>query len=64
MKVAVLPSGAKNIFIEELKPSTNTLAIADQSEKKFYLNEDQYKQIELLINNISLNAPFYLFIPI
>lgn len=40
-KIATIPAGSRNIHIEELAPSENTIAISDKSEKKFYLNGKQ-----------------------
>lgn len=40
-KIATIPAGSRNIEIEEISPSENTIAISDKSEKKFYLNGDQ-----------------------
>ncbi|XP_056633400.1 A disintegrin and metalloproteinase with thrombospondin motifs 12-like [Diorhabda sublineata] len=37
-KVATIPQGSRNVRIEELAPSVNTIAITDKSEKQFYLN--------------------------
>lgn len=38
----VIPAGARKIVIEENAPSGNIIAITDSSEKKFYLNGDEY----------------------
>ncbi|CAH1113494.1 unnamed protein product [Psylliodes chrysocephalus] len=37
-KVALIPQGSRNVRIEELAPSMNTIAVSDKSEKVFYLN--------------------------
>ncbi|CAH1118875.1 unnamed protein product [Phaedon cochleariae] len=39
-KVATIPQGSRNVRVEELAPSMNTIAISDRSEKVFYLNGD------------------------
>lgn len=40
VKVATIPKGSRNVYIEELKPSDNTIAVSDADEKKFFLNGD------------------------
>ncbi|XP_050293603.1 A disintegrin and metalloproteinase with thrombospondin motifs 7-like isoform X2 [Anthonomus grandis grandis] len=45
-KVVVIPSGARKVVIEELKPSGNIIAISDSSESKFYLNGDNTEQLD------------------
>ncbi|XP_060526930.1 A disintegrin and metalloproteinase with thrombospondin motifs 12-like [Cylas formicarius] len=45
-KVAVIPSGSRNLVIEELASSVNTIAISDSSQKKFYLNGDNREELD------------------
>ncbi|KAG5879484.1 hypothetical protein JTB14_013989 [Gonioctena quinquepunctata] len=42
-KVATIPQGSRNIRIEELAPSVNTMAVSDKTEKVFYLNGDHHE---------------------
>lgn len=40
VKVAEIFRGSRNVLIEELKPSANTIAITGPDEKHYYLNGD------------------------
>lgn len=40
VKVCLIPKGSRNIYIEELKPSENTIAVSSSDEKKYFLNGD------------------------
>jgi hypothetical protein len=40
VKIATIPTGTRRISIEELQPSTNTLALKAEDDKTFYLNGD------------------------
>ncbi|KDR20850.1 A disintegrin and metalloproteinase with thrombospondin motifs 12, partial [Zootermopsis nevadensis] len=40
VKIATIPAGSMRISIEELNPSTNTLALKAEDDKTFYLNGD------------------------
>jgi hypothetical protein len=40
VKIANIPTGSRRILIEELKPSTNTLALMAEDDETFYLNGD------------------------
>ncbi|CAG9838538.1 unnamed protein product [Diabrotica balteata] len=43
-KVATIPQGSRNVRIEELAPSVNTIAVTDKSEKIFYLNGEHREE--------------------
>jgi hypothetical protein len=40
VKIATSPTGSRRISIEELQPSTNTLALKSENDETFYLNGD------------------------
>ncbi|KAF5270821.1 hypothetical protein FQA39_LY18869 [Lamprigera yunnana] len=44
VKVATIMKGCRNIYVEEEKPSDNTIAISASNEKTFYLNGDFTEQ--------------------
>lgn len=50
MKVATIPVGSRNLLVEEMEPSQNTIAIADASEKRFFLNGGLY--VKFLLNTM------------
>ncbi|KAJ8970173.1 hypothetical protein NQ317_016646, partial [Molorchus minor] len=45
-KVATIPAGSRNLLIDELGPSMNTIAISDKTEKNFYLNGDHKEELD------------------
>lgn len=41
VKIATVMEGARNILVEEVAPSENTIAVSDADGKHFYLNGDK-----------------------
>lgn len=40
-EISMIPSGSRNIFVEEMDRSKNFLGIANANTKEFYLNGDK-----------------------
>ncbi|XP_063908814.1 A disintegrin and metalloproteinase with thrombospondin motifs 12-like isoform X3 [Zophobas morio] len=45
VKVATIPVGSRNVLIEELAPSMNTIAISDVSGSRFFLNGNHREEL-------------------
>jgi hypothetical protein len=46
VKIATIPSGSRKIYVEEMKPSANTLALGAEDNVTFYLNGNYKEDID------------------